>query len=475
MSKGHTIPLLHLAHLLLRRGAAVTIFTTPLNHPFISHSLPQTNVSIIDLPFPENIPEIQPGIESTDKFPSMSLFVPFVNGVKLMQPSFEKALQNITIHSQINCIISDAFLYWTQKSASKFNIPRLSFYGMSYYATALCREVVSNGLLWLHESADEPFTVTGFPWIKLRRNDFDDPFDKLDPRGDHWDFIIEETNATQNSYGILMNTFRELEKPFEDYWAQNCQPKTWSIGPLCLAQLPKNESLDSINKRKWVQWLDEKLAQGSPVLYTAFGSQATLSARQLREIAFGLEEAKVNFLWVLRKNVNFDLIDDGFEERVKGRGIIVKEWVDQKEILEHETVKGFLSHCGWNSVLEGIYAAVPILAWPLMADQYLNAKMVVEEIKVGLRVNTVDRTVKGFVSGESLKKMVVELMEAEVGESLREKAAELAATARKAVADGGSSWSALNELISEVCREKVIVGRSSDRRSHVEPKCFFEN
>ncbi|PIN01678.1 UDP-glucuronosyl and UDP-glucosyl transferase [Handroanthus impetiginosus] len=451
MSKGHTIPLLRLAHLLLRRGAAVTIFTTPLNHPFISHSLPQTNVSIIDLPFPENIPEIPPGIESTDKFPSMSLFLPFVNGVKLMQPSFKKALQNITIHSQVNCIISDAFLHWTQKSASKFNIPRLSFYGMSYYAMALSREVVSKGLLWLHESAEEPFTVTGFPWIELRRNDFDEPFDKLDPRGELWDFIMEAMNATQNSHGILMDTFYEPEKPFADYWAQNSQPKTWSIGPLCLAQLPNNESMDSIHKPKWVQWLDQKLAQGSPVLYIAFGSQATLSAQQLREIAFGLEEAKVNFLWVLRKSVNSGVIDDGFEERVKERGIIVKEWVDQKEILEHEIVKGFLSHCGWNSVLEGICAAVPILAWPLMAEQYINAKMVVEEIKVGLRVNTVDGTVKGFVSGESLKKTVMELMEGEVGQRLREKVAELAAAARKAVADGGSSWSALNELISEVC------------------------
>ncbi|WMV15165.1 hypothetical protein MTR67_008550 [Solanum verrucosum] len=68
---------------------------------------------------------------------------------------------------------------------------------------------------------------------------------------------------------------------------------------------------------------------------------------------------------------------------------MVTEWVDQREILSHGSVEGFLSHCDWNSVVESICAKVPILAWPMMADQHLNARMVVEEIKIGLRVETV--------------------------------------------------------------------------------------
>nr|GEY62848.1 UDP-glycosyltransferase 90A1-like [Tanacetum cinerariifolium] len=244
MAKGHTIPMLQLARLLLRRNATVTIFTTPANHPYISTSLSDTSTSIISLPFPNNIPGVPPGVESMDTLPSLSLFFPFVSSMKLMQPDFEKAVQS------------------------------------------------ENGV--------------------------------------------------------------------------------------------------------------------HPTL------------------------------------------DDGFEERVKEKGVVVREWVNQREILEHEIVKGFVSHCGWNSVLESICAGVPILAWPLSAEQPLNAKFVVDEIKIGVRVETLDGSVTGFVKGEGLEKKVKELMEGEKGKEVRKKVAELRNSAVKAVEEGGSAWRSLNELIDEL-------------------------
>lgn len=96
------------------------------------------------------------------------------------------------------------------------------------------------------------------------------------------------------------------------------------------------------------------------------------------------------------------------------------------------------------------------MAWPMMAEQWLNARFVVEEIKVGLRVGTVDGSVKGFVKAERLKEAVVELMEGEKGKELRERVEELAAAARDAVAEGGSSWLALDNLVGEIQRHKEI-------------------
>ncbi|CAN1320438.1 UDP-glycosyltransferase 90A1 [Linum perenne] len=96
---------------------------------------------------------------------------------------------------------------------------------------------------------------------------------------------------------------------------------------------------------------------------------------------------------------------------------MVREWVDQREILSHPSVKGFLSHCGLNSMMESVSAGVPILAWPMQAEQPLNARMVSEEIKVGLRVETCDRS-------EGLSKMVKELMEGEKGKEVRKNAKE---------------------------------------------------
>ncbi|KAL7190393.1 hypothetical protein ACSBR2_022630 [Camellia fascicularis] len=444
MSKGHTIPILHLARHLLHRNATVTIFTTPANHPFISASLANTNASIIDLPFPENIDELPTGVESTDKLPSMSLFVPFANATKHIQPDFEKALEAL---SNVTCLISDGFLSWTLESATKFGIPRLASYGWSYYSMCVCREVAVNRLLSGPESDDEILTVPSFPWIKLRRNDFDEPFNVREPKGPHIDFVTEQSIATAKSYGIIMNSFEELESKFIDCWNNKCEPKAWTVGPLCLAEHPSNK-LQPYQNPKRMHWLDQKLAQGSPVLYVAFGSQAEISPKQLREIAIGLEESKVSFLWVVRKSGSE--LADGFEERVKERGIVVREWVDQRAILGHECVKGFLSHCGWNSVMESICAKVPILAWPMMAEQHLNARMVVEEIKVGLRVETSNGFVRGFVKWQGLEKMVRELMEGEMGKGVRKKVGEFGEAARKAMEEGGSSWHTLNQLIDEL-------------------------
>ncbi|KAK3005158.1 hypothetical protein RJ639_017164 [Escallonia herrerae] len=145
---------------------------------------------------------------------------------------------------------------------------------------------------------------------------------------------------------------------------------------------------------------------------------------------------------------------DRFEERVKDRGLIVKEWVDQMEILQHDSIQGFLSHCGWNSVLESICASVPILALPLIAEQHLNARLVVEVIGVGQRISPSNGSVRGFVKS-GVEKVVKELMHGEKGAEARKKVEEVGVAASRATEEGGSSWCTLNQLIEEVCRKDV--------------------
>ncbi|CAI9753141.1 unnamed protein product [Fraxinus pennsylvanica] len=134
MSKGHTIPILHLASLLLHRGASVTLITTPANRPFISTALSNTTVSIIDIPFPQNIDGIPPSVESTDKLPDMSQWPQLAIAAKLMKLGFEKALASLP---RISFMVTDGFLGWTLESAQKFGIPRLVYYGMSNFSMAL--------------------------------------------------------------------------------------------------------------------------------------------------------------------------------------------------------------------------------------------------------------------------------------------------------------------------------------------------
>ncbi|XP_010550107.1 PREDICTED: UDP-glycosyltransferase 90A1 [Tarenaya hassleriana] len=452
MSKGHTIPLLQFGRLLLRHGRSrdkpitVTVFTTPKNEPFVSKSLSDTpDANIISLPFPENIPGIPPGVESTDKLPSMSLFVPFTRATKLLQPFFEHSLLNLP---RVSFIVSDGFLWWISDSASKFDIPRLAFYGMNCYSGAVSISVRLNELFSQPQPV-EPVAVPDFPWIRVRKSDLDPVFTDPSPSGPLFELVMEQIKSTSTSQGVITNTFYELEPVFVDYRQRMGGPKAWCVGPFCLSEPPMKPDNDHTgDKPAWIRWLDRSLEEGRPVLYVAFGTQAEISDDQFKEIALGLEHSEVNFLWVTRRDMGE--VEEGLEERV--RGMVVREWVDQREILRHDSVRGFLSHCGWNSALETICAAVPVIAWPMMAEQPLNAKMLVEELKIGVRVETEDGSVKGFVGREELSKKVKELMEGEKGRMAREKVKEYAEMAKKSMEEGsGSSWKNLDLLLHELC------------------------
>ncbi|CAL1391881.1 unnamed protein product [Linum trigynum] len=462
MAKGHIIPLLHFAHLLLRRRIHVTVLTTPATRSFVAdHLAGHPSSDVVTIPFPQ-LGILPPGVESSDKLPSMSLFPRFAMSTKLMQPDFERALGTLHGTRPVDFLVSDGFLGWTLESANKFGIPRLVFYGMSCYASCICKAVGDGNLLAGADLADDdPVTLPEFPWIQVTRNDIEPPFSDPEPKGPYFDFHISCFVSSANSFGLIINGCYEVEPLFVDHWNRHALPKAWCVGPFCLAE-PDNRSNSNAtngptvvqpnNKAPawWMKWLDQKLEQGVPILYVAFGSQAEISSDQVKEIARGLEDSRVSFLWVI-KNRDLELVEDRFEDR----GVVVREWVDQREILTHPSVQGFLSHCGLNSTMEAISAGVPILAWPMMAEQPLNARMVAEEIKVGLRVETCDGSVKGFVTRVGLSKMVKELMEGERGKEARKRTKEYGKITRKAMEEGaGSSWRNLDLLIDEICERK---------------------
>jgi hypothetical protein len=203
-----------------------------------------------------------------------------------------------------------------------------------------------------------------------------------------------------------------------------------------------------------------------------FGSGGFSTAAQAQEIAHGLERSGHRFLWVLRgppaagtlhpTDADLgELLPEGFLERTKEKGLVWPTKAQQKEILAHAAVGGFVTHCGWNSTLESLWFGVPMVPWPLYAEQHLNAFTLVAYMGAAVAMK-VDRKRDNFVEASELERAVKALMdggESDDGRKARERATELKAACRKAVEKGGSSYSALGRLLEDIQKHAGHVDR----------------
>ncbi|KAJ4780334.1 Glycosyltransferase [Rhynchospora pubera] len=157
------------------------------------------------------------------------------------------------------------------------------------------------------------------------------------------------------------------------------------------------------------------------------------------------------------------LIEEKFEERVKDRGFIIKGWAPQVMILSHKAVGGFLTHCGWNSIIESICNGVTMLTWPHFGDQFFNEILVVDVLKIGIRIGVERSVVLGSEKSEEVmakrddvERNVLELMdEGKEGMERRIRAKKLGEMAKNAMNDGGSSHKNI-ELLIQVVKERAM-------------------
>ena len=262
--------------------------------------------------------------------------------------------------------------------------------------------------------------------------------------------------------GILVNSFMELEEEATKAITQhakgngNCSyPPVYPIGPIT-----HTGPSDPKSGCECLLWLDKQ--PPNSVLYVSFGSGGTLCQEQINELALGLELSRHKFLWVNLRAPNDrasatyfsdgGLVDDplhflplGFIERTKGQGLVMCGWAPQVEVLGHKSIGAFLTHCGWNSVLESVVHGVPMMAWPLFAEQRTNAALVTDGLKVAVRPN-VDTSGNSVVVKEEIVKLIKSLMEGLVGEEIRRRMKELQKFAECAVMKDGSSTRTICKL-----------------------------
>jgi hypothetical protein len=208
------------------------------------------------------------------------------------------------------------------------------------------------------------------------------------------------------------------------------------------------------------------------VVYVSFGTLTSFSQDEHREIARGLDLAGKNFVWVLSgsEDDRSEWMPEGFAELTGNndrRGFLVRGWAPQTLILSQPALGGFITHCGWNSVLEAVSAGVPMVTWPRYADQFYNEKLVVEVLKVGVSVGAKDYAscmeTHEVISGEVIAGSITRLMGGSLeSENIRKKAEELRVKARTAVEKGGGSYNDVGRLMDELMagrrRSAVKVG-----------------
>ncbi|XP_039138153.1 zeatin O-glucosyltransferase-like [Dioscorea cayenensis subsp. rotundata] len=256
--------------------------------------------------------------------------------------------------------------------------------------------------------------------------------------------------------GFIINTCEAIEGEFiEDFRRAKAGKRVFTVGPVHPLMV-----VGSVRRSECLDWLDKQVEKS--VLYVAFGTTSMMSDEQIEELAIGLEKSEQKFIWVLRDADSGDVFADeqnadkrrrklppGYEERLKGVGMVVRDWVPQLEILAHKAIGAFMSHCGWNSCMESLSFGVPILAWPMHSDQPRNAMCVSEYLKVGFMVRDWEHRME-VVSSMVIVEVVKRLMVSDEGMEVKNRARELGEQIRAGVSHGGSSWKEMQSFISYI-------------------------
>ncbi|XP_048322281.2 UDP-glucose flavonoid 3-O-glucosyltransferase 7 [Ziziphus jujuba] len=432
------------------RGHKATIITTPYYVHLLSKTIQKTSVygsliNVLTLEFPCAENGLPQGCQSLDMASTPDLLSKFFKATTTLGTKLDQLLQQY----RLDCLVADMLFPWATDVAARYGIPRLIFHGTCFFA--LCATVcVYRYAPHKDVTSDcDPFLIPNLPeetqFVKLFRE-------------------INETN--ERSYGVLVNSLYELERVYADHYRKGLGFKSWHIGPLFLYNKMDEEDRanrgmePSIDEHECMNWLNSK--KPNSVIYVCFGSLADFDDAQLLEIAHGLEASGQEFIWVVKKGkhegVKAEWLPVGFEKRMEGKGLIIRGWATQMLILQHEAMGGFVTHCGWNSTLEGICAGLPMVTWPVLADQFYNEKLITQILGIGVSID--NRRWSMFMvdcmKREAIENAVSRIMVGEEAEEMRSRARALGEMAKGAVEEGGSSCSDLNALIEELKQRKMV-------------------
>ncbi|XP_057979297.1 UDP-glucosyltransferase 29-like [Malania oleifera] len=412
LAHGHISPFLDLAKKLSTRNFIVFLCSTPANLSSVKDQLALENsifIQLVELHLP-SLPELPSSCHTTNGLPP-HLMHPLKKAFDMATPSFTTILRTL----KPDLLIYDFIQPWAPTAASIFNIPSVLF--LTTAAASIC---------FLIHRFENPNIDYPFPEIYLREYEkskmawaFKSSANGQED-AERFFMCVEKSTSI-----ILLKTFREIEGKYIESLSSMTKKKIVPVGSL-LQQYPSKEN---DQQKEIIKWLNQR--DQTSTVFVSFGSEYFLSSEDMEEVAHGLELSKVCFIWVVRfptgysKNAG-EALPQGFLERVGERGMVVN-WAPQREILEHPSIGGIVSHCGWGSVMEAMETGVPIVAMPMQLDQPLNARLV-EEIGVGIEVI---RNRDGRLNREELARVIRKVVAENTGQDVRRKTKEMSELIRK--------------------------------------------
>ncbi|MED6207578.1 hypothetical protein PIB30_036983 [Stylosanthes scabra] len=407
--------------------------------PIIS-SLPKPSKTVLDALSSLNIDSIVlPPVNLPQPTPPPAMLFPLAMSHSL--PSIQDALTSLTTSSsskKVVALVADYFAYEILPFSKKLNILSYIFLPTAASLLQLCFKSSK-----LHETITcefkdlkEPIKLPGCVPIHGR----DLPNALQDRSSQVYTHFLLRCKGLLLADGILVNSFKELEPDLMKAMAE--------------------EGANNNGSSECLAWLDSQ--KDGSVLYVSFGSGGTISEKQIRELAMGLEMSSQKFLWVLREpneipSANYfkdsscndprSFLPCGFLERTKGQGLVVPHWAPQVEVLAHRATGGFLTHCGWFSTVESIVQGVPIIAWPLFSEQRTIAVILGDGMRVAIRAKVDEES--GVVGKDEIADAVKSLMVGNEGMEIRERMRVLKDEAAAAIKEDGSSTVTLFQLLAK--------------------------
>ncbi|CAM0948446.1 unnamed protein product [Alopecurus aequalis] len=432
--QGHVIPAVHLALRLAARGFAVTFVNTESVHQQMAraHSIDPQQYDIFA------------GAHGADvRYEIVSDFPSAEQEQDVPPAHMEELLRRVILHPASTCLIADTFFEWPATMARRLGVPYVSLWTEAALVFALYYHMdllMKHG----HYNCKEPRkdSITYIPGVtEIEPHELMSYLQETDTTSVMHRIIFKAFQDVRSADYILCNTVEELEP--STIAALRAVKPFYAVGPIFLDR----SSYNTVATSMWAEsdcsdWLDAQPA-GS-VLYISFGSNAQITTRELHEIAGGVLASGSRFLWVMHSHMvsseDQDPLPHGFIAAAAGRGLVVP-WCCQAEVLSHAAVGGFLTHCGWNSVLESMWAGVPMLCFPLLTDQLTNRRLVAREWRVGLSIGAqeVGARIQGVISGKE-------------GLELRQAVTKVRETLKAAVAPGGSSQRSFDEFVHQLTR-----------------------